>query len=44
MMFLLNYCDGGPDLLTAAERWKRPIWELRAVADMLVEHDLLKRA
>ncbi|HYI38517.1 MAG TPA: DUF4910 domain-containing protein [Thermoleophilaceae bacterium] len=43
MMFLLNYCDGGPDLLAAADRWQRPIWELRPVADKLIDHELLRR-
>jgi aminopeptidase-like protein len=41
MMFLLNFCDGGADLLAAAERSGRPISELRAVADSLCEHGLL---
>jgi aminopeptidase-like protein len=41
MMFLLNFCDGESDLLAAAERSGRPIWELRAVADMLLANDLL---
>ena len=43
MMFLLNYLDGRPDLLTAAERIGRPIGALRAIVDRLVEHDLLRR-
>jgi len=43
MMFLLNFLDGRPDLLAAAERSGRPIGALRAVADKLVEHDLLRR-
>jgi len=42
MMFLLNYCDGGTDLLAAADRWQRPIWDLRPVADLLMDHDLLR--
>jgi aminopeptidase-like protein len=41
MMFLLNFCDGSPDLLAAAERVGRPVWELRAVAEMLCRHGLL---
>jgi aminopeptidase-like protein len=42
MMFLLNYCDGEPDLLAAAERCQRPIWELGPVAETLVQHELLR--
>ena len=42
MMFLLNFCDGGPDLLTASERIDRPIWELQATVERLLEHDLLR--
>jgi aminopeptidase-like protein len=42
-MFLLNFCDGATDLLTAAERWGRPVWELREAAGNLIEHDLLRR-
>jgi aminopeptidase-like protein len=43
MMFLLNFCDGSGDLLAAAERSGRPVWDLRPVADMLCEHGLLRR-
>ncbi len=43
MMFLLNYCDGTQDLLAAAERVGRPVWELRPMAELLAEHDLLQR-
>jgi len=42
MMFLLNFCDGGPDLLAAAERSNRPIAALRATVDELRRHDLLR--
>jgi aminopeptidase-like protein len=42
MMFLLNFCDGEPDLLAAADRCGRPIWELRPVAEMLIDEQLLK--
>jgi aminopeptidase-like protein len=41
MMFLLNFCDGGSDLLAAAERSGRPVWQLRPVASMLVTKNLL---
>ena len=44
MMFLLNYCDGGHDLIDAGDRVGRPVWELRPVAESLAEHGLLKRA
>jgi aminopeptidase-like protein len=44
MMFLLNYCDGGADLLAAAERAGRPIWELEPTVRRLLDHDLLRRA
>jgi len=43
MMFLLNYLDGRPDLLAAAERSGRPIAVLRAMVDRLAAHDLLRR-
>lgn len=42
MMFLLNFCDGTADLLTAAERAGRPVAALRAVADQLVAQGLLR--
>jgi aminopeptidase-like protein len=42
MMFLLNFCDGGPDLLAAAERCRRPIGKLAEVARVLKEHGLLR--
>jgi len=42
MMFLLNYCDGEHDLLAAADRCGRPVWELRPVADQLVAAELLR--
>lgn len=42
MMFLLNYCDGSADLLAAADRVKRPVWELEATVSLLREHDLLR--
>ena len=44
MMFLLNFLDGEPDLLAAAERSGRPIAELRAAVQRLVDHDLLRLA
>jgi aminopeptidase-like protein len=44
MMHLLNFCDGGRDLLATAERASRPIWELAPIAQMLCDHDLLERA
>lgn len=43
MMFLLNFCDGSADLLTAAERSGRPVAALHAVADRLAAHGLLDR-
>jgi len=43
MMFLLNFCDGSADLLAAGERIGRPIWALRPVAELLREHELLRR-
>ena len=39
-MQVLNFCDGGPDLLAVAERARRPVWELDAVAELLAEHGL----
>ncbi len=42
MMFLLNYCDGSADLLAAADRVERPVWELEATVSLLREHDLLR--
>jgi aminopeptidase-like protein len=42
MMALLNFCDGLPDLLAVADRTRRPIGELRSVADLLCKHGLLE--
>ncbi|MDP2710640.1 MAG: DUF4910 domain-containing protein [Solirubrobacteraceae bacterium] len=44
MLQLLSRCDGSADLLAVATATDRPIWELRAVADRLREHDLLRAA
>ncbi|HEX5910883.1 MAG TPA: DUF4910 domain-containing protein, partial [Thermoleophilaceae bacterium] len=44
MMFLLNYCDGRPDLLAAADRADRPIWEIEPTVRRLLDHDLLRPA
>jgi aminopeptidase-like protein/aminoglycoside N3'-acetyltransferase len=41
---LLNFCDGTRDLLAAAERTGRSVRGLRAGAEVLVRHDLLRRA
>ena len=41
---LLNRCDGTVDLLAIAAAVGRPVWELRAAADVLREHDLLRPA
>ncbi|MEA2252676.1 MAG: hypothetical protein QOJ82_1620 [Solirubrobacteraceae bacterium] len=40
--WLLNLCDGSADLLAVADRARRPLWELRPLADALVEHGLLR--
>ncbi|MBV9818701.1 MAG: DUF4910 domain-containing protein [Solirubrobacterales bacterium] len=42
-MFLLNFCDGRPDLLAAAERCARPVWELAPAVASLRHHGLLRR-
>jgi aminopeptidase-like protein len=42
--WLLNLCDGSADLLAVADRARRPLWELRPIADELVAHDLLAPA
>jgi aminopeptidase-like protein len=44
LMYVLNYCDGTGDLLAAAERADRPMWDLRSAADALEEQGLLGRA
>lgn len=44
IMHLLNFCDGSADLLGVAQRIRRPISELRPIVDLLVSHDLLRRA
>jgi aminopeptidase-like protein len=43
-MCLLNYCDGGPDLIAVADRAGRPVWAMREAAEPLLEHGLLRRA
>jgi aminopeptidase-like protein len=43
MMQLLNFCDGGPDLLAVADRAGRPIAALAPIAEMLSERGLLRR-
>lgn len=43
-LHLLNFCDGGPDLLAAADHAERPIWELELTAERLAEHGLLAEA
>jgi aminopeptidase-like protein len=42
-LLVLNFCDGGPDLLAVAERAQRPIWVLRDVAETLEAGGLLAR-
>jgi aminopeptidase-like protein len=42
MMHVLNFCDGGPDLLAVADRAGRPIAALAEIADRLCEHGLLR--
>jgi aminopeptidase-like protein len=39
--WLLNLCDGSVDLLAVADRARRPLWELRPLAQTLLEHGLL---
>jgi aminopeptidase-like protein len=43
MMHVLNFCDGGRDLLAVAERGGRPIEALVPVVRMLCDHGLLRR-
>jgi aminopeptidase-like protein len=43
MNWMLNLCDGSVDLLAVAQRAGRPLWELRPMAETLVEHGLLRR-
>jgi len=44
ILHLLSLCDGTVDLLAAADKAERPAWELAPVAELLVEHDLLRPA
>ncbi len=41
---VLNFCDGGVDLLAVAERTGRTVQELRAAAEPLLEAGLVRRA
>jgi aminopeptidase-like protein len=42
--WLLNLCDGSVDLLAVADRARRPLWELRPLAETLLAHGLLRPA
>ena len=43
MMHLLAYSDGDQDLLGTAELISLPAWELAAIAEVLLEHELIER-
>lgn len=43
LLWILNLCDGSIDLLAAAERCGRPVWELAPVCAELAAHGLLDR-
>jgi aminopeptidase-like protein len=42
MMHLLNFCDGGPDLLAVADRANRPLAPLARLAETLTQQGLLR--
>jgi len=44
MLQLLSRCDASVDLLEIAAAIGRPAWDLRAAADTLRKHDLLRVA
>jgi len=39
---ILSYSDSNHDLLTIAEMIRKPVWDLREIADRLVDEDLLR--
>jgi aminopeptidase-like protein len=40
---ILAYCDGSHDLLWIADKINRPVWELFALVDSLVENGLIRK-